>query len=62
MRKIIEKIDRAILEKYVEIKRQGGILTGIEALFRQVNFENPELAVHIKKRMLQIAKENGDLL
>ena len=61
MRKIIEKIEKAILEKYAEIKRQGSILTGIEDLYRQIRFEKPELAVHIKKKMMQIAKENGDL-
>ena len=32
VRKIIEKIEKAILEKYAEIKRQGSILTGIEDL------------------------------
>ena len=61
MREIIKKIEKAILEKYAEIKQQGSILTGIEGLYRQVSFENPELAVHIKKKMMQIAKENGDL-
>lgn len=61
MRVIIEKIEKAIIEKYAEIKQQGGILTGIEDLYRQVSFENPELARHIKKKMMQIAKENGDL-
>lgn len=61
MREIIEKIEKAILEKYAEIKRQGNILTGIEDLYRQIRFETPELAFHIRKRMLQIAKENGDL-
>lgn len=61
MRVIIEKIEKAIIEKYAEIKQQGGILTGIEDLYRQMRFETPELAFHIRKRMLQIAEENGDL-
>ena len=58
---MLDKIEKAILEKYTEIKQQGSILTGIENLYRQVSFGNPELAAHIKKRMLQIAKNNGDL-
>lgn len=64
MRKInrlLDKIEEAIQEEYAEIKRTGIILTGIENIFRQVRFRNPELAQHIKKRLLCIAKNNGDL-
>ena len=60
MQKILNKIDKAILEKYEVIKQSGKILCGIEETYRQVRFKNPELAVYIKKRMLEIAIEKGD--
>ena len=37
------------------------IIFGIEEVFRQIHFKYPELAIHIKKRMMEIARENGDL-
>lgn len=56
MRKMLMTIDEAIAAEYAELKQQGKILKGIEDLFSEVRFSNPELAVHIKKRMLEIAK------
>ncbi|MBD5394992.1 MAG: hypothetical protein HDR71_12185 [Lachnospiraceae bacterium] len=61
VKNMLNKIDEAILEKYEVIKQSGKILCGIEETYRQIRFENPELAAHIKKRMMQIAKEKGDL-
>lgn len=61
MENMLHKIEEAIEEKYKEIKKQGKILSGIEDVYRQVRFENPELAVHIKKKMLESAEKNGDL-
>lgn len=58
---MLNRIDEAILERYEDIKQSGKILCGIEDTYRQIVFENPELAVHIKKRLMQIAKKNGDL-
>ncbi|MDE7183815.1 MAG: hypothetical protein K2O40_04890 [Lachnospiraceae bacterium] len=59
--KLLDKVEEAIQEEYAEIKRMGSILAGIENIFCQVRFRNPELAQHIKKRLLDIAKNNGDL-
>ena len=61
MQKMLDTIETAINEKYNQIKQQGKILQGIEEVHRQVRFENPELATHIKKRMLEIAENKGDL-
>ena len=58
---MLDKIEKAILEEYAEVKQQGSIIGEIENLYRQLRFRSPELALHIKKKMLQIAKENGDL-
>lgn len=55
------KIEKAVAEKYEIIRQQGKILSGIEDVYRQVRYEHPDLAVYIKKRMLLMAKENGDL-
>ena len=59
---MLNRIDKAILERYEAIKQSGKVLSGIEETCRQIRFKSPELAVHIKKRMMQIAKEKGDLL
>lgn len=61
MQEMLNRIDKAILEKYETIKQSGKILCGIEETYRQIRFENPEIAVYIKKRMTQIAREKGDL-
>lgn len=61
MQKMLNNIENAIAEKYTEVKKQGDILSGIEDVFRQVRFHDPNLALHIKKRMLELAKEKGDL-
>lgn len=58
---ILDKIEEAIQEEYAEVKRKGSIIAGIEDIFRQVRFCNPELAQYIKKRLLDIAKNDGDL-
>lgn len=58
--RMLNNIENAILEKYSEI-RKGKILSGIEEVYRQLKFENPELAIHIKKRMMDMAEKNGDL-
>lgn len=54
--KLLADIDEAIASEYVELKQQGNILKGIEDLFLEIRFSNPELAVHIKNRMMEIAK------
>ena len=59
--RMLGKIDAAILAKYAVIKQQGSILAGIDNLYRQLRFCNPELALYVKQKMLQIAKEQGDL-
>lgn len=61
MDRMLSSIDAAILEEYMEIKSQGKILAGIENMYRQLRFGNPELAGHIRNKMMQIARENGDL-
>lgn len=61
MKKMLNTIEKAIEENYERVKKQGKILSGIEEVHRQVRFQNPELAAHIKKRMLEIAKDKGDL-
>ena len=58
---MLHVIDQAIILQYEEIKRQGKILLGIEEVDRQIRFQNPGLAQHIKRRMMEIAKERGDL-
>ena len=57
----IDNIEKLIIEEYEQIKQNGKIIFGIEEVFRQVHFKYPELAIHIKKRMMEIARENGDL-
>lgn len=59
--RMLGKIDAAILVEYAEIKQQGSILARIDNLYRQLRFCYPELALHVKQKMLQIAKEQGDL-
>lgn len=61
MDEMIYQIEQSIINEYEAVRQKGKILCGIEEIFRQVRFENPELAAHIRKRMLQIAKEKGDL-
>lgn len=61
MEKMLSAIEVAIAEEYREIQRQGKILAGIEEVYRQVRFEHPELAAHIRKKMLDIARKKGDL-
>lgn len=58
---MIDKIENAILQGYEAISKEGKILDGIEKIYRQVRFEKPELGIYIRKKMLQIAKERGDL-
>lgn len=55
------QIEQSIIDEYEAVRQKEKIFCGIEEIFRQVSFENPELASHIRKRMLQIAKEKGDL-
>ena len=55
------QIEQSIIDEYEAVRQKGKILCGIEEIFRQIRFENPELAVHIRKRMLRMAKEKGDL-
>lgn len=54
-------INNAITKKYHEIIKNGNVFSGIENVFRQMRFEYPELAVHVKKQMMKMAEENGDL-
>lgn len=61
MEEMIDKIENAILQGYEAISKEGKILDGIEKIYRQVRFEKPELGIYIRKKMLQIAKERGDL-
>lgn len=61
MEEMIYQIEQAIIDEYEAMRQKGKILCGIKEIFRQVSFENPELAIHIRKRMLQIAEEKGDL-
>lgn len=61
MEEMIRQIEQSIIDEYEAVRQKGKILCGIEEISRQVRFENPELAAHIRKRMLQIAKEKGDL-
>lgn len=61
MQKMLDTIEAAINEKYNQIKQQGKILQEIKEVHRQVRFQSPELAVHIKRRMTEIAKNKGDL-
>ena len=65
MEKTVEKlmftIESAVIESYEEIKKQGKLLDGIATINKQVRFKNPELAEFIRKYMLKIAKEKGDL-
>lgn len=61
MKKMLNTIEKAIEENYEKVKKQGKILSGIEEVYRQVRFQNPELAAHIKKRMLEIAENEGNL-
>ena len=61
MQEMLCKIEQAISDEYESIRQKGKIIKGIEETFRQVKFTNPELAVHIKKRMWRIAEEKGDL-
>lgn len=58
---VIANVDDVIRKKYDEIKGHGKILEGIDVLNRQIRFKYPKLAEHVKKRMLEIAKEKGDL-
>lgn len=61
MEKMLADIDFAIQRQYEDVKQQKKVCAGIEDIYRQVRFQYPELAEHIKRRMLDIAKEKGDL-
>ena len=58
---LIDNIERIRKVQYGQIKQNGKIIFGIEEVFRQIHFRYPELAMYIKKRMMEIARENGDL-
>lgn len=58
---MLDTIENAICEKYIAIRDTGKILDGIEAVHRHLRFKDPELAEHIRKRLLAIANEKGDL-
>lgn len=59
--KMLMSIDEAIAAEYAELKQQGKIRKRIDDLFREIRFGNPDLAKHVKKRMLEIARKEGDL-
>ena len=59
--KMLMKIDEAIAAEYAELKLQGNIRKRIDDLFRKIRFGNPDLAKHVRKRMMEIAKKQGDL-
>lgn len=61
MQQLLDMVNAAIEAEYNNIKKTGKIHSGIEKLFRGIRWEHPELAVHVRKRMLEIAKEKGDL-
>lgn len=61
MKKMLITIEKAICEKYAEIREKGKILNGIDEVHKQIRFHNPDLAEHVKNRFLAIAKQNGDL-
>lgn len=61
MYKMLMDIDNAIVAEYAELKQQGKIRKRIDDLFLEIRFGNPDLAKHVKKRMLEIARKEGDL-
>ena len=58
---MITAIENAIHEKYEEIRKEPGVLISINEIHRQIRFRSPDLAGHIKKRFLALAKQNSDL-
>lgn len=61
VQKMLCTIDKAIEEKYKEIRERGEILSGIEDLHRQIRYERPELAAYIERQMMDIATKEGDM-
>ncbi len=61
MKKMLVTIENAICEEYAEIRKREKIINGIDDVHKQIRFSNPELAEHVKKRFLALAKKNGDL-
>lgn len=61
MQRLLDAVNTAIEEEYNDIKKRGKVYPGIEKTFRDIRWKHPELAVYVKKRMLKIAEEKGDL-
>lgn len=61
MQILLDSIEKAIADKYSKIRQSGNICSEIRDLERQIRFRNPELACHIKKRMMDMAEKQGDL-
>lgn len=50
---MILSINNAITRKYHEIIKNENVFSEIENVFRQIRFEYPELAIHVKKQMIK---------
>lgn len=50
--KMLMSIDEAIAAEYAELKQQGKIRKRIDDLFREIRFGNPDLAKHVRKKMM----------
>lgn len=61
MQILLDSIEKAIADKYSKIQQSGKVYSGIRDLDRQIRFLHPELAYHIKKRMMDMAEKQGDL-
>ena len=61
MDKMVSKIDKAIEKKYQEIRESGRVYRGINKLYEDLCFKKPYLAMYVRRKMMELAEEKGDL-
>lgn len=60
MEEFIKDVEEAVNKKYLEIKGSPDIEIEILKIFRAIRWEEPELAIYVKKRLTRLSKEKGN--
>lgn len=61
MDEMVSEIDKAIEKKYQEIRESGRVYRGINKLYEDLCFEKTYLAMYVRRKMMELAEEKGDL-
>ena len=61
MDEMVSEIDKAIEKKYQEIRESRRVYRGINKFYEDLCFEKPYLAMYVRRKMMELAEEKGDL-